>query len=210
MRDLIIQKPRSVDGDPTGLVLLFHGVGSNAENLRALGEGLAVGHPRAWVVSVQSPDPSDLGQGWQWFSVRGVTQDNRAYRVATAMPRFVQAVTTWQDQTGLDADRTTLVGFSQGAIMALEATRLPQPVASCVAALAGRFAAPPQRAPSRTRIHLLHGQLDGVVPVQASIEAHAQLVALHADVSLDLIPDLGHGIDGRMTTLLHERLAAAV
>ena len=209
MHELIIQEPHLVDAQATELFLLFHGVGSNAEDLRGLGDDLAVRHPQAWVVSVQSPDPSDLGQGWQWFSVRGVTQDNRAYRVAAAMPRFVQAITAWQHQTGLDADRTTLLGFSQGAIMVLEATQLPQAVASRVVAMAGRFAAPPQRAPQRTRIHLLHGQADGVVPAQASVEAHVQLEALHADVSLDLFSGLGHGIDGRMKTRLHERLAEA-
>jgi len=209
MRDLIVQEPRIVDAPATGLFLLFHGVGSNAEDLRDVGNGLAAQRPQAWVVSVQSPDRSDLGQGWQWFPVRGVTPDNRPLRVAATMPRFAQAIATWQRQTGLDADWTTLVGFSQGAIMALEATQLPQRVAGRVVAMAGRFAGPPQRTPERTRIHLLHGQADGVVPAQAAIEAHAQLTALHADVSLDLIAGLGHGIDARMAARLYERLAPA-
>ncbi len=159
-------------------------------------------------MSVQSPDPSDLGQGWQWFSVRGVSSDNRGFRVAAAMPEFVQAVARWQHNSGVDARHTTLVGFSQGAIMALESTQETQPVAARVVAMAGRFAAPPQRAPEHTRLHLLHGEADGVVPARASIEAHAQLTALHADVTLDLIPWLGRGIDGRMSARLHERLAA--
>jgi phospholipase/carboxylesterase len=209
MRDLIVQEPRPADGQATGLFLFFHGVGSNAEDLRGICSGIAAKHPQAWVVSVQSPDPSDLGRGWQWFSVRGVTAENRPLRVAATMPRFAQAIATWQRQTGLDADRTTLVGFSQGAIMALEATQLPQRVAGRVVAMAGRFAATPQRAPQGTRIHLLHVQEDGVVPAQASIEAHAQLAALHADVSLDLLPGLGHGIDARMAARLYERLAPA-
>jgi phospholipase/carboxylesterase len=160
-------------------------------------------------VSVQSPDPSDLGQGWQWFSVRGVTTDNRAARVATAMPRFVQTVARWQHQSGVEAPGTTLLGFSQGAIMALESTQEPQPLAGRVVAMAGRFGAPPQRAIGHARIHLLHGQADGVVPAQASIEAQAQLAALQADVTLDLFPGLGHGIDARMSARLWERLAAA-
>jgi phospholipase/carboxylesterase len=210
MRDLIIQQQNAVDSRASGLFLLFHGVGSNAENLRGLGESLAARHPQAWVVSVQSPDPSDLGQGWQWFSVRGVTPDNRPERVATAMPRFLQAVAAWQRHAAIDADRTTLLGFSQGAIMALEATQLPQRIAARVVAMSGRFAAPPQRAPERTCIHLLHGQADSVVPTQESVEAHARLAALHADVSLDLFPGLGHGIDGRVLATLNGRLAPEV
>lgn len=209
MRDLIIQQPQPEDGPATQLFLLFHGVGSNAEDLRGLGNALAARHPRAWVVSVQSPDPSDLGQGWQWFSVRGVTTDNRAARVATAMPRFVQTVARWQHQSGVEAPGTTLLGFSQGAIMALESTQEPQPLAGRVVAMAGRFGAPPHRAIGHARIHLLHGQADGIVPAQASIEAQAQLAALKADVTLDLFPGLGHGIDTRMSARLWELLAAA-
>ncbi|MDE1948090.1 MAG: esterase [Burkholderiales bacterium] len=209
MNDLILQQPRPEAGTARQLFLLFHGVGSNAEDLRGLGNALAARHPEAWVVSVQSPEPSDLGQGWQWFSVRGVTTDNRAYRIATAMPGFIQTVARWQQRSGVGAQGTTLLGFSQGAIMALESTQEPLPVAGRVVALAGLFAAPPHRAHPGTRIHLLHGQVDGVVPALASVEAQAQLAALQADVTLDLLAGLGHGIDERMAARLWDRLAAA-
>jgi phospholipase/carboxylesterase len=206
MQDLIIQQPPSTEGKGVELFLLFHGVGSTAENLRGLGESIAARHPHAWVVIVQSPEPSDLGQGWQWFSVRGVTEDNRAERIAKAMPGFVDTIATWQHTAGATADRTTLVGFSQGAIMSLEATQSPRNVAGRVVALAGRMATPPKRAAEGLRIHLLHGQADGVVPTQCSVDASARLQALQADVSLDLIDGLGHGIDARMLACLHERL----
>lgn len=209
MNDLIIQQPDPAPGDGQGLILLFHGVGSNAEDLRPLASSLASRHPTSWVVNVQSPEPSDLGPGWQWFSVRGVTEDNRAYRVATAMPGFVDAVSRWQLRSGVATQATTLVGFSQGAIMALESTQIDRPLAARVAALAGRFAAPPQRAPQNTAVHLLHGQADSVVPTSGSTQAHAQLTALGAQVTLDLIPGLGHGIDARMLARLQERLADA-
>jgi phospholipase/carboxylesterase len=209
MHDLIIQRPRRTDGQGAQLFLLFHGVGSNARDLQSLGASLAARDPQAWVVSVQSPEPSDLGQGWQWFSVRGVTEDNRAYRVATAMPGFVQAVARWQLESGVDASRTTLVGFSQGAIMALESSQMEPSSAGRVVAMSGRFASPPQRAHSGIRIHLMHGKADGVVPATASIAAHAQLTALNGDVTLDLFPELGHGIDERMLSRLHQHLARA-
>ena len=37
-----------------------------------------------------TPRPADLGGGWQWFSVRGVTEDSRPARIAEAMPSFVR------------------------------------------------------------------------------------------------------------------------
>jgi phospholipase/carboxylesterase len=47
-----------------------------------------------------------------------------------------------------------------------------------------------------------------VVPTSESVHAHAQLQALGAKVTLDLIPGLGHGIDAHMMACLHERLSA--
>lgn len=207
MHDLIVQQPSLLGDRPAELFLLFHGVGSTAQDLRETGNAIAASHPHAWVVSVQAPDPSDLGQGWQWFSVKGVTGDNRADRVAAAMPGFVETVARWQRRTGVDAQQSTLVGFSQGAIMALESTQVQPSVAGRVVAMAGRFASPPATAPDTLRIHLLHGDVDGVVPARASIEAHAQLTALQGQVTLDLFPGLGHGIDRRMAARLQVLLA---
>lgn len=52
---------------------------------------------------MRSPESSDLGSGWQWFSVRGVTEENRPARVAEATPSFVRCVRDWQARTGGDA-----------------------------------------------------------------------------------------------------------
>ena len=207
MDDLVIQRPLNTRVQAAQLVMLFHGVGSSAEDLRPLGESLALQHPHAWVVSVRSPDASDLGRGWQWFSVRGITEDNRPGRITATMERFVEKVAEWQHAAGAGPESTTLVGFSQGAIMALESTQLNQPPARCVAAIAGRFGQPPRVVPRDTRVHLLHGERDNVVPASESVEAQSRLEALHADVTLDLFPNLGHGIDARVVQRLHERLA---
>lgn len=97
-------------------------MGSSAEDLRPLGEAIAAQRPQACLVSVRSPDPSDLGQGWQWFSARGVNEVDRPARVAATMPRYVEAVRAWQRETGVGPRSVTLIGFSRGAIMALEST----------------------------------------------------------------------------------------
>jgi phospholipase/carboxylesterase len=203
---LIVHRPDASSARPAGLVLLFHGVGSSAEDLRPLGEALAGPLAQAWIVSVRSPDASDLGQGWQWFSVQGITEDNRPARVAAAMPRFVQSVRHWQREAGVDAAATTLIGFSQGAIMALAATQQPEALAGRVIAIAGRFPQPPRVAPAQTALHLMHGEQDRVVPSALALDAVRQLQALGAQVTLDLFRGLGHGIDARVVQRIVERL----
>jgi phospholipase/carboxylesterase len=192
--DLLIQRSGAMA--ERQLLLLFHGVGSSAEDLRPLGEALAAHRPHACVVSVRSPDPSDLGRGWQWFSVQGVTEANRPHRVAAAMPRFVEAVRVWQRESGAAPSATTLIGFSQGSIMALESTQQSELIAGRVIALAGRFAQAPRVASPQVLLHLLHGEADRVMPPALATDALAQWHALGGKATLDLFPGLGHGIEG--------------
>lgn len=206
--DLILQRPAADTLSPE-LLLLFHGVGSNADDLRALGEALAELRPQAWVVSVQASNKSGLGRGWEWFSVQGVTEANRPERVAAAMPRFAEAVRGWQVECGIGPHQTVLIGFSQGAIMALESTQQAEPPAARVVALAGRFAQPPRVAPADVRLHLLHGEQDPVMPRALADAAAQNWRTLGGQVTLDLFPGLGHGIDARVLQRVAEHLAAA-
>jgi phospholipase/carboxylesterase len=202
---MIIQQP---SGIARQLILLFHGVGSTARDLAPLGEALAPHLPNAAIVSVQAPEAS--GPGWQWFSVRGVTETDRPARVAAAMPGFVQAVMQWQQACAVGPARTTLIGFSQGAIMALESTQIESPPAARVIALSGRFARAPHIAPASARVHLMHGDADPVMPVRLAVDALAQLQDLGASATLDRFPGLGHGIDRRVVDAIVRRLEDAL
>lgn len=195
----IVQKPTdSIEQ----LVLFFHGVGSNAQDMVPVAQQFAQVLKRAMVVSVNGAQPSDFGgDGRQWFSVAGVTEANRAGRVAAVMPLFQSTVQHWQEVAGIGVDRTILVGFSQGSIMALESTQLQPTLAGRVIAFSGRFALEPKVAPTATVINLIHGADDAVIDAEQSLVAARQLKALGATVSVDIVPDMTHGIDGRMVSL---------
>jgi phospholipase/carboxylesterase len=195
---IVVSRP----GKPAHLALLFHGVGSSAANLVPLAELVAQARPDAMVVSVDGPHPSNLGRGREWFSVVGVTEENRPQRIAEALPLFRDTVAHWQLVSGLGADQTTLIGFSQGSIMSLEATQAGDAPAARIIALAGRFAQPVRRAPSGVRFHFIHGAADPVIPPRFSIEAAQSLEKLGASTTVDLVPDLGHGIDMRVAKLV--------
>jgi phospholipase/carboxylesterase len=205
---LIIQRPAAQGAAPQELVLLFHGVGASAKNLEPLGSFLAQWRPQAWIVCVQAPLVTESGRGRQWFSVMGITEANRPARVVEAMPRFVDTVTSWQRHAGADAASTTLIGFSQGAIMALESTQQGQGLAGHVVAIAGRFAQAPRQAPAGTVVHLMHGEQDRVMPMALAVEGASALRALGASVTLDAFPGLDHGVDERVARRIGECLDA--
>lgn len=185
---IIVQRPQVTGSE---LVLLMHGVGSNPQSMLGIARWFADRDRDAMVVSVASPEPSDISSGFQWFSVRGVTEENRQARVDAAMFAFEVTVRHWQKVCGTDPQHTLIAGFSQGAIMALESTKLAHPPASKIVAFAGRFASlPAQR--SDAVIHLLHGVSDPVMPVSLAQAAQAKLLQLGTDVTLDLAQGVGH------------------
>ena len=208
---LVIQSP---DELPAQLLLLFHGVGTDARDLVPLGEHLAAEFPQAMIVSVIGSDPADLGNGRQWFSIRDVTEDNRPARVAAALPAFVGAVRHWQELSGVGPAGTALIGFSQGAIMALEATHATDdgqgPLAGRVIAIAGRFARLPERASPLLTIHFLHGKADPVIPYRHTVAAAEHLLDLGGDLTADVLPFVGHEITPEVLDLLVTRLKTYV
>ncbi|MDZ7921361.1 esterase [Rhodoferax sp.] len=200
---IVVQRP---EGAPKQLMLLLHGVGATPQGLVPLGQRLAHEFPGALIVSVRAPHASDLGQGYQWFSVRGITEEDRPARVAEAMPAFVAMVHDWQRQSGVGPEATALIGFSQGAIMSLEATQRPELLAGRVVALSGRFAALPQAPHPHTTIHMLHGKNDAVIHYGYTVTGAEHLISLGADVTADVIPFLGHEINEGVVDTVMERL----
>jgi phospholipase/carboxylesterase len=192
---IVIQKPV---GAAQQLILLFHGVGSNAQDLVPVGQQFAAKFPAALVLSLEGLQASDFGQGRQWFSVAGVTEANRPARVAAVMPAFRSLIEQLQKDSGVSAANTTLIGFSQGSIMSLESTQTQPALAAHVIAFSGRFASAPTHAAPGTSVHLIHGDADQVMSVESSRSAAKQLQALGVPVTLDIEPGMGHSINARM------------
>ena len=201
---------RLPESGPTELLfLLFHGVGASAQHMAALAARLAQEYPQAAVLCIDAPDPFDASPGsggFQWFSIGGITEANRPERVAAALPRFVATVRALQQHFGMDWPRTALIGFSQGAIMALEAVQAEPALAGRVLAFSGRHASAPLHAPRDTCVHLLHGLDDRVVPPGPAIDAAERLVALGGDVTADVLPGIAHELHPRLVERAIEQL----
>jgi phospholipase/carboxylesterase len=195
---------------PDLLFLLFHGVGARPYDMLPLMDRLAAEYPQAALVALPAPDPFDAvpggGSGTQWFSVKGIDEHNRPQRVADAMPAFLDAVRAQQARFAIEWPRTALVGFSQGAIMALEAVQAEPRLAGRVLAFCGRHARLPTHVPQDTTVHFLHGMDDRVVPPGPAVAAARQLVGLGADVTADVLPGIGHELHPHLIERAVEQL----
>lgn len=202
----VVQSP---DKPAKQLLLLFHGVGDNPVNMGQVGSCFAPLFPDALVVSVGGPQPCGPN-GRQWFSVQDVTEESRQGRVDAIMPTFVETVRYWQQQSGVKSDATALIGFSQGAIMALESVKAEPGLVSRVIAFNGRYATLPEQATTKTTIHLIHGGEDRVIELSHAVAAQEALIRAGGDVTLDIVDDLGHAIDDRSVQFALDHLRYTV
>lgn len=174
-------------------VIFLHGVGGSGASMVPLAQVLAL--PLAAHVP-DAPQPFDMGQGRQWFSVQGVTEATRPARVAGALPAFRSLVEGFGDPR-----ESLLIGFSQGAIMALHAAAEGLPCAGVIA-LSGRLAGPVATRAAWPPIWILHGSADPVMPPEVARATEAWLVQAGAAPRLQIFEGLGHAIDERTVSAI--------
>ena len=194
------------------LVILLHGVGANRADLATLGDALRGFLPDAAFASPNAPNPFDGGGlGRQWFSVVGVNEANRAGRVEQARAGFDRTVAQEIEKAGFDGrlDRVAFFGFSQGAIMSLDAIATGRWQIGAVVAASGRLALPlGPTAAFKTPVLLLHGERDDVVPVEETLRATRILKNAGFEVDARVYPQLGHSISPEGVQAAREFLAA--
>jgi phospholipase/carboxylesterase len=134
--------------DPSdSLVIFLHGVGASGADLAPLADTLFPLLPASVFASPDGPERFDGGgSGRQWFSVADVTQANRSERVQHARAAFDRVVSSEIEKHGLAGrlDRIAFFGFSQGAIMALDAVATGRWPVRAVVAASGRLATAPE------------------------------------------------------------------
>jgi phospholipase/carboxylesterase len=187
----------AADGRPP-LVVLLHGIGADENDLFPLARRL---DPRLTVVSLRAPH--DYHGGHAWFDIQflpgGEIVPNRA-QAREALADLVAWLESAPVRLGTAPRRTFLLGFSQGAMMALATlATVPEELAG-VAALSGRL---PEavfdasrgmpEAAARVPVLLAHGALDDVIPVASGRAPHARLRPVVSDLSYREFP-IGHGV----------------
>ena len=199
---LALDGPRlapAAGGPADALVVLLHGVGADGADLIGLAPLFARALPGAAFVAPDVPHPFDLAPfGRQWFGLADLAPAALLAGARAAAPHLEAFLEDELARARLGPDRLALVGFSQGAMMALHVgLRRARPVAAILAysgALVGLVALAAEIR-SRPPVMLVHGDADPVVPFAALAAARAGLEAVGVAVEAHARPGLGHGID---------------
>jgi phospholipase/carboxylesterase len=187
-RDAVIWSAPERDRAGRPLLVLLHGYASHEGDLFQLSPRL----PLAPVIASVRAPISESG-GWAWFSLaqRDVAEPSR-----DDVNGATRALLDWLDP--LDFTTVALLGFSQGAVVALQAMRLRPQGFTSIVALSGFVAKDAEPGDAelevvRPPVFWGRGTADGVIP-DSEIERTEDWLPRHSLLSAQIYEDLGHGV----------------
>ncbi|MGL6591878.1 alpha/beta hydrolase [Aeromonas hydrophila] len=194
---------RPAVGQPIGLVILMHGVGSNEDSLLGLGSFIP---NNLSVVSVRSPLTMAPGA----YSAFSVSFTGNGPKIDTAAAeasrqRLLRFIPELQLRYGVTSDQTLIAGFSQGGIMSASLALTAPKCVRGFAILSGRIL--PEIEPLIARAedlqHLsalvIHGKNDDRLPYFWA-EKSTELLQTHGIPSHLLNYGIGHEITHEVAT----------
>ncbi|MFT0533737.1 esterase [Castellaniella hirudinis] len=188
-------------GPPAQLFILLHGESAEPGQLMALAAAIRSAFPQA--VIIQPYGPFGDGGARRWIAEAAPDADAYVGLISAAATAVAADIAAWQGQHGLDGERTALVGFSEGAAVALDAVCSTPGLAGRAILFSTRFATLPGDAPRTATLHLLHGAEDRIAPVDQARQVHAHLAALQGDTTLDIASGVGHDLHA---ALIHQAI----
>jgi phospholipase/carboxylesterase len=208
----------AASGRPDSLVVFLHGYGADGNDLIGLAEPLAPHLPDTRFLAPNAPQPcTNNPAGYQWFPIPWL-DGSSPVEASTAAFAAYGLLARWLDEVSetTPPDRTVLLGFSQGTMMALQVgLRRPAPLAGIVG-FSGRLLEPQRLAAeitARPPVLLIHGDQDPMVPFASLREAADTLTAAGVETRTHVSRGTGHGIapDGLGLALgfIRERLGIA-
>jgi phospholipase/carboxylesterase len=186
--DAVIWSAPERDRAGRPLLVLLHGYASHEGDLFQLAPRLPLGPV---VASVRAPIRESGGWAWFSFAETGIADPNSA-----DVSEAAAALLVWLDS--LEFTSVTLLGFSQGAAVSLQALRLAPERFASIVALSG-FSAEGS-APGDDRLEALkppvfwgRGTRDQIIATPLIERTEAWLPA-HANATTRIYEDLGHGV----------------
>ena len=178
--------PPTTGQPPTGLIVVLHGWGANAQDLAPLTSLLQLPDYQFILPNAPFPHPyASTGRAWYDFQ-----RNNDG--LAVSRQQLSEWLQSLEQKTQIPLSRTILCGFSQGAAMTLD-VGLNVPFAGLIA-LSGYLhpitqltnqAIPP--------VLIVHGRQDSVVPLSAAQNARDSLIKLGVSVEYQEF-DMGHEV----------------
>jgi phospholipase/carboxylesterase len=177
------------------VVVMLHGYGANGADLRDVAQTLSGALPDTVFLLPDAPEPMPGSPGGrQWFALAGSDDSLRREGLRRAVARLVPTIDHELQARSLPRSRLALVGFSQGAMLALDLGLHMNPAPAGVVSLSGRLVDDSAPSPSPSPALIVHGTADARIPVTEAQQALSRLARLHVRTESLILPGVGHTI----------------
>jgi predicted esterase len=194
-----------------GALVAIHGRGGGAEDIIALAREIAPAN-----VTILAPQAA--GNTWYPYRFLEPTERNEPY-LSSAL-RIVAGLIAQVGEQGVPSERVALMGFSQGACLALEAAARNARRYAGVIGFSGGLIGPPGTSfdfagsLDGTPVFLGCSDVDPHIPKERVEESAVALDRLGAAVDVRLYPGMGHTVNrdelGAARTILNEAFGTRV
>jgi phospholipase/carboxylesterase len=197
----MLDGPRIVPagGPAKSLVVFLHGYGADGNDLIDVGRIWAPLMPDTAFVSPHAPEPcAEAPTGRQWFPLAGIDPAKLREGVLASAPILDAFLDAELARHKLGDDRLVLVGFSQGAMMALHVGPRRQNAIAGIVGYSGLLPGPEHlkaEMKHRPPVLLVHGDADPLIPSMALYAAARILGDAGFQVEWHMRPGLEHGVD---------------
>lgn len=183
------------------MVIFLHGYGANGDDLLSIGHEWGSALTDTVFLGPNAPEVCEaFAGGYQWFSIRAIDprtfeRDQSAARVTPVLNAYIdEQLEKWS----VPEENLAVVGFSQGAMMAMYAMPRRQKPCAAVVGYSGLLVdADGLKAQGAVKMPILaiHGDADEIVPPAHLAGIEAGFSAANYNVETVMRPNLGHGID---------------
>ncbi|WP_224482882.1 alpha/beta hydrolase [Robertkochia aurantiaca] len=191
-------RPSSITDQKPPVLFMLHGYGSNEEDLFSFSGELP---DELFIISVRAPyDLMPFGHAWysiNFDAAEGKWSDDEEARKSRDL--ILQFIEEACEAYGLDTDRVSLLGFSQGTILSYAvALSYPEKIRNVIG-LSGyvneRILSPgyENKDHSHLQVYASHGSVDQVIPVEWARRVPGIMKDLNISHEYEEFP-VGHGV----------------
>ena len=186
-------------------VILLHGYGGDGKDISMLTLNWKRFMPNTVFLCPNADEISSVNpNGFQWFDL---TKDDPQYileQSIKAEKKLHQFISEVKKEFELENSHICLCGFSQGCMMSINLGLTSNENFNCIVGFSGKIIDKDnlfKRKISNTKMLLLHGDLDEVVPSVNLLEAKDFLNRNNVEVEINMIKNCGHHIPVEASSL---------
>ena len=179
-------------------VILFHGYGGDAKDISVICLNWQRHMPNTVFICPNGHETCAINpSGFQWFDLTKDDINYIIYESKKAEQKIKQFISEIKQEFNLRNNQICLSGFSQGCMISLNVGLTSEEKFLCIVGFSGKIIdqkSLKERIKNSTKILMIHGDSDQVVPSTYLLEAKDFFMRNNIDIETILIENCGHHI----------------